>query len=54
MDGWVDGEKDGVICLGNVGDVVCAKIAKWCLSQLVSGRGKEENAKYDFSLETSD
>lgn len=40
------GEKDGVICLGKVGDVVCAKIAKWCLSQLVSGRGKDENAKY--------
>lgn len=50
MDGWVDGrregEKDGVICLGKVGDVVCAKITKWCLSELVSGRGKEENAKH--------
>lgn len=47
MDGWMDGERRGVldICLGKAGDVAVWKDAKWCKSQLVSGRGKEETEK---------
>ncbi len=47
MDEWMDRERRGVldICLGRAGDVAVWKDAKWCVSQLVSGRGKEETAK---------
>lgn len=48
VDGWMDGERRGVldICLGKAGDAGVWKDAKWCISQLVSGRGKEGTAKY--------
>lgn len=47
MDEWVDGERRGVldICLGKARDAVMLKDAKWCISQAVSGRGKEETEK---------
>lgn len=48
MDGWMEKER-GVqdICLGKAGDVAVWKDAKWCISQLVSGRGKVATAKYN-------
>lgn len=44
MNGWKETRSPRHM-LRERGDVVVWKDAKWCISQLVSGRGKEETAE---------